>query len=46
MEIIPQDAIDTIDDFIQHLSPEQFEEFVSQTMGSQKLLEVFINILY
>ncbi len=43
MEIIPQETIDIIDDFINHLSPEQFLEFGERYLGKYEHLDGIIN---
>ena len=44
MEIIPKDAIEIIDDFINHLSPEQIEEFGERFIGRHEFLDTFLDV--
>jgi hypothetical protein len=44
MEIIPQEAIDIIDDFINHLSEEQIEEYGRQFLEKQLFLDSFMEV--
>lgn len=44
MEIIPLVAIEIIDDFINHLSPEQLDEFGSRFIGRHEVLDTFIQV--
>ena len=42
MEIIPQDAIETIDDFMNHLSPEQIDGFGERFIGRHDNIDALI----